>query len=100
MDLLTVTHETKISSVLSCFDRLIFTGTIPQIYYAQGMTSYLYSNSIRIYDYPKFAESLKNEIRDNAENLARENNVEIVFVANPHLMPINYEKKNKLPRIF
>lgn len=85
MDLLTVSHKTKISGVLSCFDRLIFTGTIPQICYAQGMTTYLYSNNIRIFDYPKFAEPFKNVIRSNAEKLAKENNIEIEFVAKTHI---------------
>ena len=85
MDLLTVSHETKISGMLNCFDRLIFTGTIPQICYAQGMTTYLYSNNIRIFDYPKFAEPFKKEIRDNAEKLARDNSVEIEFVAKTHI---------------
>jgi len=85
MDLLTVSHETKISGMLGCFDRLIFTGTIPQICYAQGMTTYLYSNNIRIFDYPKFAEPFKKEIRDNAEKLARDNSVEIEFVAKTHI---------------
>ncbi|MFO8000108.1 MAG: hypothetical protein R6U46_02620, partial [Marinilabilia sp.] len=85
MDLLTVSHKTKISGVLNCFDRLIFTGTIPQICYAQGMTTYLYSNNIRIFDYPKFAEPFKNVIRSNAEKLAKENNIEIEFVAKTHI---------------
>ena len=85
MDLLTVSHATKISGVLSCFDRLIFTGTIPQICYAQGMTTYLYSNNIRIFDYPKFAEPFKNTINNNAQKLARENNIEIEFVAKTHI---------------
>jgi len=93
MNLLTVSHESKISDVLSCFDRLIFTGTIPQICYAQGMTSHLYSNNIRIFDYPKFAEPLKNKLRDNAEKLAHENDVEIEFVAKTHIRKEELVKK-------
>ncbi len=50
------------------------------------MTSYLYSNNIRIFDYPKFAEPLKNKLRENAENLARDHNVEIEFVAKTHMI--------------
>ena len=48
MELLTTKYQKKISGVLSCFDRVIITGTIPQICYSQGMTSYLYGNNIRI----------------------------------------------------
>ena len=85
MKLLPETYKDKISGTLSCFDRIIFTGTIPQICYAQGMTSYLYSNDIRIFDYPKFAEPFKNELRENAEKLAAENNLSIEFVAKTHI---------------
>jgi hypothetical protein len=38
--------------------------------YAQGMTGYLYQQGIRIFDYPKFAESLRERLRENAEALA------------------------------
>ncbi|MFW5872969.1 MAG: hypothetical protein ACOCVN_03175 [bacterium] len=93
MDLLTVPHQDKISGILSCFDRLIFTGTIPQICYAQGMTSYLYSNNIRIFDYPKFAEPFKNKLWENAEKLTRENNIEIEFVAKTRIRKEDLVKK-------
>lgn len=85
MELLTISHKKHISGVLNCFDRLIFTGTLPQICYAQGMTSYLYANKIRIFDYPKFAEPYKNKLRENAEKLACEHNIEIEFVAKAHI---------------
>ena len=93
MDLLTTSHERKISGVLNCFDRLIITGTIPQLCYPQGMTTYLHSNSIRIFDYPKFAEPFKNKIRNNAEKLARENDIEIEFVAKTHIRKEDLIKK-------
>jgi hypothetical protein len=44
------------------------------------MTSFLYSQSIRIFDFPKFAEPLKEEVRENAERIAKENSVEIEFI--------------------
>ena len=59
MELLTTTYKDKINGVLSCFDRIILTGTLPQICYAQGMTSYLYSKGVRIFDYAHFAEPFK-----------------------------------------
>jgi len=93
MNLLTDSHKEKISGTLSCFDRLIFTGTIPQICYSQGMTSYLYSNNIRIFDYPKFAGPFKNKLRENAEKLATENNIRIEFVAKTHIRKEDLVKK-------
>ena len=85
MDLLTISHQDKISGTLSCFDRLIITGTIPQICYSQGMTSFLYSQNIKIFDYAKFAEPFKEEIRTNAEQIAKDNNLEIEFVRKSHI---------------
>lgn len=91
--MLNETYANKISGKISCFDRIIFTGTIPQVCYAQGMTSYLYSNNTRIFDYPKFAEPFKNQLRENAEKLALENNVTIEFVAKTHIRKESLVKK-------
>ena len=35
---------------------------------------------MRIFDYPKFAEPFRNQLRENAEALAKENGIEIEFV--------------------
>src|SRR5665811_2087582 len=80
MELLTETYKSDISCVLSCFDRLIISGTIPEISYSQGMTSYMYQNGVRIFDYPKFAEPFKESIRANAECIAQEQGIEIEFI--------------------
>jgi hypothetical protein len=93
MKLLTTTQSDKISGMLSCFDRLIITGTLPKICYQQGMTSYLYSQGVRIFDYPKFAEPYKEAIRSNAEGIAKENGVGIEFVAKSHIRKEDLVKK-------
>ncbi len=93
MDLLTTTYQDKIEGTLSCFDRIIITGTIPQICYSQGMTSYLYSHGIRIFDYAKYAEPFKDEIRANAEQIAKENDIEIEFVRKSHIRKEDLVKK-------
>ena len=54
--------------VLSCYDRLIFTGSLPEISYARGMTGYLNVKGIKIFDYPRFAEPYKEKIRAHIEN--------------------------------
>ncbi len=82
MELITERYQKKIIGVLNCYDRVLITGTIPGICFAQGMTSYLYSKEIRIFDYPKFAEPYKEKLRTNAESLAKENEIEIEFVKN------------------
>jgi len=73
-------HNTKIKGVISCFDRIVLTGTIPGICYAEGMTSLLFKKNIRIFDYTNFVEPMREEIRLNAEKLAEENGMEIDFI--------------------
>ncbi len=80
MELLTTTFKEKISGVLGCYDRIIISGTLPEICYAGGMTSYLYRQGIRIFDYPKFAEPFRDQIRQNAERISKEHGLEIVFI--------------------
>ncbi len=85
MELLTETYKGKIAGVLGCLDRIIITGTLPQICYSQGMTSYLYFKGIRIFDCKKFAETFKDKIRDNAEQIAKANGIDIEFVRKSHI---------------
>lgn len=66
-ELITNRYSNKISGVLSCYDLIVVQGIIPGICYAQGMTGYLYANSIKIFDYPRFAESFRDQLRENAE---------------------------------
>jgi hypothetical protein len=80
MTLLTQRYSDKISGQLSCYDRIVIQGTLPGICYAQGMTSFLYANGIRIFDYPRFAEPLRNQLRDNAEKIAKDNGLQIQFI--------------------
>ncbi len=85
MALLTERYWKQIAGTLSCYDRLVITGTIPQVCYADGMTSYLYQHNIRIFDYAKFAEPLRNELHSNAEDIAKANGIEIAFVKKQHI---------------
>lgn len=80
MELLTNTYKRDITCVLSCYDRLIISGTMPEISFSQGMTRYMYQNEVKIFDYPKFAEPFKDAIRANAERIAKEHGVEIEFI--------------------
>jgi hypothetical protein len=73
-------YSDKIDGVISSYDRIVIQGTLPTFCYAEGMTSYLYANQIRIFDYPRFAEPLRDEIRENAEKIAKENDIEIEHI--------------------
>jgi hypothetical protein len=84
--LLTDRYKNDLQGVLSCYDRIVITGTLPGVCYAQGMTSYLYAHEIKIFDYAKlFADPLRNMIRENAQMIAKANGVAIEHVNNPHL---------------
>jgi len=78
--LLTERYSEKINGVLSCYDRVLLQGTLPGLCYTDGMTRYLGEHNIRVFDYAKFAEPLRDQIRDNAERLAIEHDLKIEFV--------------------
>jgi hypothetical protein len=80
LTLLTERHAGKIAGVLNCWDRMLVFGTLPKICYAEGMTSYLYAKQVRIFDYPRFAEPFRDQLRENAERLAADNGVAIEFL--------------------
>jgi hypothetical protein len=80
VELLTDRYEGQIAGVLSCYDRIIIQGTLPKWCYAKGMTDYFYEHQIRIFDYPKWAEPLRDAIRQNMERIAAESGIEIEFV--------------------
>jgi hypothetical protein len=73
-------YKDRIEGVLSCYDRVLITATLPGFCYAGGMTSYLKGKKIRIFDYPQFAQPFADTIRKNAERLAEENGLEIEFI--------------------
>ena len=52
---LTERYDERVAGALSCDDRVVITGTLPVICYAEGMTRYLLANRIRNFDYPQFA---------------------------------------------
>jgi hypothetical protein len=70
---------------LSCYDRVVVTGTLPTVCYAEGMTRFLYANQIRIFDYPEFAVTLRERVREAAASLAAEAGITIEHVAKGHV---------------
>jgi hypothetical protein len=49
-------HRDEIGCVLSCFDRVVITGTLPDICHARAMAGYLSYRDIRRFDYARWAE--------------------------------------------
>ena len=88
-------YNKQISGVLSCFDRITITGTLPGVCYAFGMATFIMSKGYRIFDYPRFAEPLRDEIRTNAEQLAKKNNLTIEFIRSAN----NFRKEERIQEI-
>ncbi len=80
MNLFIERHQDNISGVLSCFDRVIVTGTLPDIGYAGAMAAHLSYHGIKLFDYTRWAEPLRNELRNHAEQLAIAAGIEIEFI--------------------
>src|ERR1043165_4400816 len=84
MSTLVERYSAQIRGTLSCFDRIIVTGTIPGICFARGMEAYLRARNIRLVDYPRFAEPLRDKLNQNIKQIAEEASVEIEFIRSPN----------------
>jgi hypothetical protein len=92
---LTERYRDQIVGILSCYDRIIIQGTVPGWCYATGMTDYFYKHQIRIFDYPKWAERMREALRQNMERLAADNAMEIEFVRSRK----NFRKENRVKEV-
>jgi hypothetical protein len=83
--LLTERYRDRLAGVLSCYDRIIVTGTLPGVCHAKGMTAFLSARQIRIFDYPRFAEPLRDRVRERAAGLASAAGITIEHIAKKHI---------------
>lgn len=73
-------HRKQIRGVLSCWDRVVIRGTLPDICHAEAMAGQLRGRRIRIFDYTKFVGPFRDELRACAERVAAEAGREIEFI--------------------
>ena len=73
-------HGEQISGVSSCFDRRVIMGSLTDICSPRGMAAHLTYHDVRLFDFPRWAEPLRDEIRENAEALASEAGLQIGFI--------------------
>ena len=78
-------YAANLHGVLSCFDRILITGTLPGACYAAGMTSFLNAHGIRIFDYAGFAEPLRERIRVRSQEVCAAAGIEIEHVNKSHI---------------
>jgi DNA-binding MarR family transcriptional regulator len=93
--LITEKYDERISGTLTCYDRIIIQGVIPNWSYADGMTGYFYGNDMKIFDYAKFSQPLTENVRTNAERIAKEEDIEIEFIRKLHA----FRKDDKIQEI-
>jgi hypothetical protein len=91
---LTERYAKQIAGVLSCLDRVVIVGTLPDIAYSGAAERYLRSRNRRLFDYPRWAEPLKEVIRKNAERVAKENGLEI-----EHIWRGNFDKEKRVEEV-
>ena len=73
-------HQDQIAGVLTCWDRVIITGTLPEICHAEALARYLSQRDIRLFDYPRWAEPFRHRLRAHAVQVAEEAGLEIEFI--------------------
>lgn len=73
-------HQASISSTLACFDRVVITGTLPDICHPRAMAGFLDYHKVRLFDFPRWAAPLREELRANAERIADEAGLTIEFI--------------------
>ena len=78
-------YDDRIAGVLSCYDRVVITGTLPTVCYAEGMTRFLYANGIRIFKYPEFAMTLRERVREQVASVVAKAGVTIEHIAKSHI---------------
>jgi len=87
-------YTKQIVGVLSCLDRVVITGTLPDICHARAMEGYLRSRNRRLFDYPRWAERFKELIRKNAEQVAKKNGLEI-----EHIRHSEFDKEKRVEAV-
>lgn len=94
MALISERYATDIAGTLSCLDRVILNGTLVDIGYGGATVATLRRQGYRIFDYARFAEPLRDEIRNHAQRLAADHGLEI-----DHISKKNFRKDERIKEI-
>ena len=86
--------------MLGCFDRIIIKGILPSVCYNDATARHLTKQNILLFDYTKYADPLREQLRLNAETLAAKNNIAIEFIRSSNARKEDIAKKNYNPDKF
>ena len=73
-------YAPQIRGVISCFDRVVLSGTLPAIRYGEGMAAYMTTQGMKLFEYTSFVNRLRQELRDHAEKNAHEAGCPLEFI--------------------
>lgn len=65
-------HRNEIDGVLTCLDRIVIGGTLEGTGYPAGMTMFFNGEGKKIFDYNRFANGLREDLRKHVEDLAKD----------------------------
>ena len=82
--LITATHQGEINGELYCYDRVIINATAGTFGYADGMRMFFNQRGYRIFDFANVFTPVTEQIKENAERLARENKLKIEYIRKKH----------------
>jgi hypothetical protein len=84
--LLTDRYHDRLAGVLSCYDRIVITGTLPGACFSEGMTKILKARGIRVFDYAaQFAAPLRERVREAAAAVAAAAGITIEHIAKSYI---------------
>lgn len=78
-------YDDRIVGMLSCYDRVVITGTLPTVCYAEGMTRFLRARGVPLFDYPAFAMTLRERVREQVGAVVVKAGIAIEHIAKSHL---------------
>jgi len=87
-------HADKIAFSLSCYDRVVLSGTLVDVGHATAMTGFIRHLGLPIFNYPDWANQFRLELRNRAETIASENGLDIEFIKKA-----NFRKEERIRSI-
>jgi hypothetical protein len=73
-------YASRIRGVLRCYDRILATGTLPDICHTRAFTRELTRRGLQISDFKEFVQALTGTLTKHAKRLAKENGLTIEYI--------------------
>jgi len=93
--LITERYQDQIVGTLSCFDRILIYGTLPDICHSNAMASQLTRRGMRLFDHGEFVNPIRDMLHVNAKKVAGEGGVPIEFIRRFN----DFKKEKKIQEI-